>query len=218
MWSIRLLCCAIAFCRLGIEILIVACRRRGVACCGRSLHLRLRLLQLQSHLDQETSKHFEIWNKTSVFLDFETKVSHFRTFLVLFVFRDSGSSTRMSCRFPGVFGGETCEVTCKSPWSSEFGVFEVSRVFHSFLMSFSKPFLFKPICWELFNGFSWSIKHMGFLRIYFVQGFRFFFLLCFQEGTVKGECCEALCGAPKHHCNMSRSEHWSSARLSGKPA
>ena len=33
------------------------------------------------------------------------------------------------------------------------------------------------------------------------------FFLTRQEGTVKGECCEALCGAPKHRCDMSRSKH-----------
>ena len=208
MWLIRLLCCAIVFWRflhghtwshdrkqtltIGIACFSKTMSRWGIACCGRSLRLRLRLLQLQSHLDSSTKKpdqtkpqetQFEtIRNKTLPFWSFFEFCPKFRKSGP--VLSCSGSSTRMSCRFWGVFGGETCEVTCKSPWSSEFTV-EFLK-FHKFWWLFHKAFQ---------NLMSFS-KPMGFLPIYFVHGFHFFFALL-SRGHRKGRVLRGPMRGPK---------------------
>ena len=212
--------------------------RWGIACCGRSLRLRLRLLQLQSHLDSSTKTPDQTKPQETIrtepiaglrlhvfeFPDFST----FRLFLP--------PSPLVSCRVPApqlaclVVSEVSLEVRLARWHANRHGAQNLEFLeFHKFwwlfhevfqiLMHFSKPFLFKQMWWELFKRFAMKHQTHGFSTNLFCARLPFFFfLLCFQEGTVKGECCEALCGAPKHHCDMSRSKHWSSARLSGKPA
>ena len=145
MWLICLLCCAIVFCRLCVEILT----SHDVPWCynGCSLKTTRRCLLWTipafttstptiavAPRPRKKTKARNKWNKFWI--------SSFPRLAQPPVVSHLGS--RISCRLRGVFGGETCEVTCKSPWSSEFG-----RSFTSFSIVFRvlKTFLVKQIRW-----------------------------------------------------------------------
>lgn len=150
-----------------------------------------------------------------------SQVSNFRTCPVVFRLLNSHVLSFLRCLRRWDLRGDmqiAMELRIWSFWKFHKCWWLFHKAFQ-ILMSFSKPFLFKQMWWELFKPFAMKHQTHGFsTNLFCAQLPFFFFLLCFQEGTVKGECCEALCGAPKHHCDMSRSKHWSSARLSGKPA
>lgn len=211
MWLIRLLCCAIVFWRflhghtwshdrkqtltIGIACFSKTMSRWGIACCGRSLRLRLRLLQLQSHLDSSTKKPDQTKPQETQFERFGTKPYRFDRFLN---FVPSFEFPDLSCCVPApqlaclVVSEVSSEVRLARWHANRHGAQNLEFLeFHKFwwlfhkafqiLMRFSKPFLSNRCDENFSKGLPRNIKHMGFLPIYFVHGFHFFSCFAFKR-------------------------------------